>query len=167
MRIAALYDIHGNLPALEVVLDQVNRSGVDQIVIGGDIAPGPFPREILEILLKLQIPTRFIQGNCEVAMLQQVAGEEITMVPPPVRPIIEWSVRQFMENQLQFIKTWPKTLQVNLGSVDVLFCHGTPRDENEVYAPLTIPARLLHNLSGVDANVVVSGHTHMQSDRTN
>ena len=48
MRIAVLYDIHGNLPALEAVLRDVRAAGVDRLVVGGDVLPGPMPRESLE-----------------------------------------------------------------------------------------------------------------------
>ena len=53
MKIAALYDIHGNLPALEAVLSEIDREGVDVIVVGGDMVPGPMPRVVLEILQSL------------------------------------------------------------------------------------------------------------------
>src|SRR5690242_17375342 len=60
MRVAALYDIHGNLPALQAVLDDVHHAAVDQLVIGGDVIPGPLPRETLARLLDLPIPVQFI-----------------------------------------------------------------------------------------------------------
>ena len=63
MRIAAVYDIHGNLPALEAVLEDVRRAGVDRIVVGGEVLPGPMPRESIECLLALDIPAQFIQGK--------------------------------------------------------------------------------------------------------
>jgi len=53
MRVAALYDIHGNLPALEAVLAEIERSGVEVILLGGDIATGPMPRETLDLLMSL------------------------------------------------------------------------------------------------------------------
>ena len=54
MRVAALYDIHGNFPALEAVLAEVEREGVDAIVVGGDIAAGPpQPREVVELVRSL------------------------------------------------------------------------------------------------------------------
>ena len=56
MTVAALYDIHGNLPALEAVLEDVARAGADRIVIGGDVVPGPMPRETLVRLLELDLP---------------------------------------------------------------------------------------------------------------
>ena len=69
MRVAALYDIHGNLPALEAVLEEVRQAKVDQIVVGGDVVPGPMPRETLRRLLGLDLPTQFIHGNGELAVL--------------------------------------------------------------------------------------------------
>jgi predicted phosphodiesterase len=67
MRVAALYDIHGNLPALEGVLDEVRQTAVDAIVVGGDVLPGPMPRQCLELLASTGIPTEFIHGNGESA----------------------------------------------------------------------------------------------------
>src|SRR5437762_6312086 len=74
MRVAALYDIHGNLPALEAVLQDIRQADVHQIVVGGDVVPGPMPREALRRLLDLDLPTHFIYGNGELAMLAQMAG---------------------------------------------------------------------------------------------
>jgi putative phosphoesterase len=61
MRIAALYDVHGNLPALEAVLAEVERAAPDAIVVGGDVAPGPLVQECLERLEALN--PRFVMGN--------------------------------------------------------------------------------------------------------
>src|ERR1700704_3166841 len=74
MRVAALYDIHGNLPALEAVLQDIRRADVDQIVVGGDVVPGPMPRETLRRLLDLDLPTSFIYGNGELAILAQMTA---------------------------------------------------------------------------------------------
>src|SRR5262249_25926057 len=73
-RVAALYDIHGNLPALEAVLEEIREAEVDQIVVGGDVVPGPMPGETLARLLALDRPVHFIQGNGELAMLAQMAA---------------------------------------------------------------------------------------------
>jgi Icc-related predicted phosphoesterase len=63
MRVAATYDIHGNLPALEAVIQDIRQADVDHVVVGGDVLPGPMPRETLACLLNLDIPVRFIKGN--------------------------------------------------------------------------------------------------------
>ncbi|MFZ1398175.1 MAG: metallophosphoesterase, partial [Candidatus Promineifilaceae bacterium] len=75
MRIAAVYDIHGNLPALEAVLSEIVKESVDCIVVGGDVVAGPLPNESLQLLQSLDIPTQFIRGNAESELLRHLAGE--------------------------------------------------------------------------------------------
>src|SRR4051795_3360302 len=93
MRVAALYDIHGNLPALEAVLAEVRQTGVDLVVIGGDVLPGPMPSETLDALLDLDIPARFIVGNGEAAVLAERPGAEGTPPPERVREPRRWTAR--------------------------------------------------------------------------
>src|SRR5215469_6714627 len=93
MRIAALYDIHGNLPALEAVLADVRAAAVDRIVAGGDVIVGPMSRDAIETLLGCGIPTTFILGNCEVAVLDEIAGR-VPAVPPAIRPRIRSTADQ-------------------------------------------------------------------------
>ena len=71
MRVAAIHDIHANLPALEAVLQDIRRADMDQVVVGGDVVPGPMPRETIECLLDLDIRVQFIQGNGEVDVLAE------------------------------------------------------------------------------------------------
>ena len=166
MRIAALYDIHGNLPALEAVLDELRRERVDRVVIGGDVLPGPMPRETLDLLLRLDIPAQFIFGNGEVAVLESVAGREPARVPEAYRPIIRWAAEQLSREHQQSISAWPKTLSLHVpGLGDVLFCHATPRDENEIFTKLTPDHQLLPIFETISAPIVVCGHTHMQFGR--
>ncbi len=165
MRVAALYDIHGNLPALEAVLDEVRQAKVDEIVIGGDVVPGPMSREALTCLLDLDVPTRFIQGNCEVAVLAEVAGEQ-ARVPEQAREAIRWAADQLDAAQRERVATWPKTSRLEMPGIgNVLFCHATPRDENECFTRATPEDKLLPIFEGLGAAVVVCGHTHMQFDR--
>jgi 3',5'-cyclic AMP phosphodiesterase CpdA len=76
MRVAALYDIHANLPALEAVLQDIRQAQIDHVVVGGDLLPGPMPGETLTRLLDLDIPVRFIHGNGDREVLAQMAGTE-------------------------------------------------------------------------------------------
>ena len=166
MAVAALYDIHGNLPALEAVLEEIRRLGVEQVVIGGDVLPGPMPRETLARLLDVDIPVQFIYGNGEVAVLQQMAGKEPAAVPEAYRPIIRWTAQQLDRKQEQFLSPWPKTLSMEISGIgEVLFCHATPRNENDIFTRLTPQDQLLPVFGGLNAAVVVCGHTHMQFDR--
>jgi predicted phosphodiesterase len=165
MRVAALYDIHGNLPALEAVLQEVRQAAVDHIVVGGDVLPGPMPDETMRCLLDLDIPVQFIYGNCEVAVLEQMAGKEPARMPKPYHPTIRWTAERVHGYQ-QTLAGWPKTLRLDIpGSGAVLFCHATPRNEDEVFTRLTPDDRLAPILDGLDVSMVVCGHTHMQFDR--
>ena len=167
MRVAVLYDIHGNLPALEAVLQDVGQAEVDRIVVGGDIVPGPMPREVLERLLGLAMPVQFIHGNCEREMLGEVRGDAASTIPERYRAPLRWVAEELGPANLQLMAGWPDTLSVEIeGLGKVLFCHATPRDDNEVFTRLTPTDRLLPVFNGVDAAVVVCGHTHMQFDRT-
>jgi len=90
MRVAALYDIHGNLPALEAVLEDIACVGADRVVVGGDVVPGPMPRETLVRLLELDIPFQFIVGNGELAVLAEMNGQN-SGVPARYRDSIRWN----------------------------------------------------------------------------
>jgi predicted phosphodiesterase len=170
-RVAALYDIHGNLPALEVVLDEVRRAGVDQVVVGGDVLPGPMMRETLALLRQLDVPTRFIQGNCEVAVLSQLPGGGAEpawyrAVPESAKATLRWQAQQVDAALQQLFAGWPPTCRVDVDGIgEVLFCHATPRHENEVFTRLTPEERLLPVFDAPGVPLVVCGHTHMQFDR--
>jgi len=166
MRIAVLYDIHANLPALEAVITELNRTEIDLIVVGGDVIPGPMPRETLSCLLALDIPTRFILGNGEVAVLQVMAGREPARVPEKYRPVIHWTAEQLQAEYGSVLSEWPKTDTVAVeGLGQVLFCHATPRDEDEIFTRETPAGKLLPIFENIGAQIVVCGHTHMQFDR--
>lgn len=166
MRVAAIYDIHGNLPALEAVLQEIRQAEVDHVVVGGDVVPGPMPRETLEFLLDFGIPVQFIQGNGEVAVLEQMAGREPAAVPEQYRPIVRWTAQELYPEHEVSLAGWPKTLCIKIrGLGEVLFCHATPRNENECFTRLTPEDRLLPVFEGLKDPVVICGHTHMQFDR--
>jgi putative phosphoesterase len=155
MRVAAIYDIHGNLPALEAVLDDIRRAGVDRVVVGGDVVPGPMPRKTLACLLGLDVPVEFIRGNGEAA------------VPEQAREPVRWTAEQLRPEDERLLAGWPMTLRLEVGGVGaVLFCHATPRSDTEVFTRLTPEDRLVPVFGGLGAPVVVCGHTHMPFDRT-
>src|SRR5437879_3002603 len=122
MKVAVLNDIHGNLPALDAVLDEVRREGVDQIVVGGDVLPGPMPRETLQRLFAIEIPVAYLYGNGERAVLAQLTAPDPGAVtywgtasgappPEPVKEMIRWTSRQVVEYQPQ-LSTWPMTIRL-------------------------------------------------------
>jgi hypothetical protein len=112
MRIAALYDIHGNLPALEAVLAEVHRAGADCVVVGGDVLPGPMPRETLECLQELDTPVGFLRGNGEAAVLAHMEGRVLDGLPEPAREAVRWVAEQLQPADERLIASWPPTLRI-------------------------------------------------------
>src|SRR4051794_21856993 len=165
MRVAALYDIHGNLPALEAVLDDVRDADVDLVVVGGDVVPGPMPREALALLLGLDIPARFIQGNGDRVVLEAMAGVDSSEVPERYREGVRWVAEQLRPDFEPVLAGWPKPLRLPVPALgDVLFCHATPSTATEIFTRRTPEERLLPLFGELGASLVVCGHTHMQFD---
>ncbi len=170
MKVAAIYDIHGNLPALEAVLEDIRRASVDRIVVGGDVFPGPMPLETLERLLKIDVPVEFICGNGDREVLAQMIGTETEWyrgAQEQWREPVRWTAQQLEPKLATLLAAWPKTSRMEIAGIgEVLFCHATPRNDTECFTRLTAEERLLPVFEDVDARLVVCGHTHMQFDRT-
>jgi len=166
-RVAALYDIHGNLPALEAVLRDVLVEDVDLVVVGGDVLPGPIVGETIDRLLSLDIPTRFIQGNGDREVLAKKARLETRALPEAIGEMIRWVAEHLRPEDERLLASWPATLGVPvLGIGDVLFVHATPENDTDIFTQLTAEARLRPLFDPLEVPLVVCGHTHMQFDRT-
>ena len=164
--VAALYDIHGNLPALEAVLLDVRRAGADLIVVGGDVLPGPMAAESLDLLGGLDVPVRYLSGNGERETLAAADGRELTSVPAAHQPPVRWGAAQLRPDQIVHLRAWPATLEVDLAALGrVLFCHATPRSDTEIFTRMTSEARIAPAFAAVTTATVVCGHTHMAFDR--
>ena len=166
MAIAAIYDIHGNLPALDAVLAEVEGAGVEEIVVGGDVIPGPMPRESLARLRALTTPVRFIHGNGEREVLALRAGTESTTIPAAFREVMRWVAEQLEPDDVLELGRWPSTIRSAVpGLGTVLFCHASPRNDTDIFTRRTSDEILRMLLEGLDVDLVVCGHTHMQFDR--
>ena len=178
MRVAALYDIHANLPALEAVLGDARQLGVDRIVFGGDVLPGPMPVATLDRLLSLDLPVQFIHGNGELAVLAEAAATDDPSTvtywgtasgernPEPLRRLVRWTAQQLRPKDERLLAGWPRTLRLDIDGLGrVLFCHATPRSEVECFTRLTPEDLLVPVFDDLGVDLVVCGHTHMQFDR--
>lgn len=170
MRVAAIYDIHANLPALEAVLEDIRHAEADQVVVGGDVVPGPMPRETIACLLGLDVPVQFIHGNGDREVLAQMRGTETEWyrgAPEQWREPVRWTAEELHSEDERLLAEWPATLRIQIrGLGEVLFCHATPRNDTEIFTRLTPEERLLPVFAGIDVSAVICGHTHMQFDRT-
>ncbi len=148
VRVAALYDIHGNLPALEAVLADVSGSGADIIVLGGDVVEGPLPAETLTVLDAVAAPLVWVRGNCD-------------------RDPSEWVRRRVAKQRAAWLAELPTTVTIDVDGLGaVCFCHGSPRSDEDIVTAASTVARIEPMLEGVDEALIVSGHTHVQFDRT-
>ena len=147
--IAVLADVHGNLPALEAVLAEVEAEGFDLVVSGGDQVSGPMPAECLARLQASKTPVSWVMGNAD---RHAVDPED------DVHFMDGWAHERLSNEQRGFVRGWPPTVTVG----DVLVCHGTPRDDEEMVTKLTPAGRLAEILHGVGAPIVVCGHVHHQ-----
>jgi putative phosphoesterase len=147
VRVAALYDIHGNLPALEAVLQEVERESPDVILVGGDTVAGPFPSECLALLRDLGDRAVWIRGNAD-------------------RELHSWPAEQLTDEGRAFLKGLDDSVVLDVdGLGPVLFCHGSPRADDETITERSPDRRLEGALAGVQQQVVVHGHTHVAYDR--
>jgi diadenosine tetraphosphatase ApaH/serine/threonine PP2A family protein phosphatase len=150
VRVAALYDVHGNVHALEAVLAEA--SDADVLLFGGDIASGPFPRETVERVRELP-NAEFVLGNADV------------LSSPVARP--EWDeARRWVEEQLDDGQIeWLENLPFSWRADETLYVHANPVDVDEIVTGRTPVDRVRELLDGVTETRVVTGHIHIQYDR--
>jgi putative phosphoesterase len=154
VRIAALYDIHGNLPALEAVLAEVDAAGVDRVLVGGDVVAGPFPAECLEALDAVGERVSYVRGNADREVLAGGEGDR------------SWCLQALGPEHARRTAEWPLTVTLDAdGLGPVLFCHATPRSDEAFLTSLTPDEAVAEELSGVAEDVVVYGHIHVQYER--
>jgi putative phosphoesterase len=162
MRVAVLADIHGNLPALEAVLAEVEAAAPDLVVVCGDVASGPLPAEAIELLRSLP-DARFVRGNADRELVSAFDGA----TDGSSALSNDWCATQISREQRDFLASFAETVSIEVDGLGrVLFCHGSPRSDEEMMTSETPDGRLAEFTAGVDAAVVVSGHTHMPLDRT-
>jgi predicted phosphodiesterase len=149
VRVAALYDVHGNLPALEAVLEEAAGLRPGLLVFGGDLVAGPLPRETLDLARSL-VGARFVRGNCEREMAERTEG-----------PLTGWAAEKLDESELELLQSFEPTVVVD----DVLYCHATPHDDELFVTVLTSDDVAAETIGEVEQPTVVIGHTHSQFDR--
>jgi predicted phosphodiesterase len=158
--VAVLSDIHGVLPALEAVLAEPDVAAAGCIVVTGDIASGPQPAEVLDRLLGLGDRVVWVRGNADRELVSLARGEDIE-IPDEITP---WAAAQLSAAHVGWLAGLPHpvTLEVE-GFGPVLFCHGSPRSDEEVVLADTRLDRWAEVLADLPADVmtVVCGHTHM------
>jgi predicted phosphodiesterase len=150
VRVAALYDVHGNLPALEAVLAEAEAARADAIVLGGDLVAGAYPHETLARIRSLDAIS--IRGN----------SDELAEPWPE-----EWDAeRRWLAGLLdEDERAWLDALPFSWSADETLYVHANPRDTWGRVDAQTPEAEAAALLEGVEARRVVSGHVHLQFER--
>lgn len=166
-RIAALYDVHGNMPALKAALAAAADVSVELLVFGGDMALGPMPAEVLDLCMQLTTPARFLSGNCDRLVVDAFDGRALpAATPETARKSFEWVAGRLTQGHRDFLAGLPLSVSLDVpGLGEVLSCHATPRSDSEIITERTPESVLRPMLSHFGARVIVCGHTHIQYDR--
>ncbi len=177
VRIAALSDVHGNLPALSAVHKAVDAARPDYVAICGDLVfNGPDPAGTLALVQELQRAGAFVTlGNTDVA----VADGDYTAafpwftegVPDSYKVAAEWARDQIGDDGVAFLRSLPSERRLRAGVDElphgdlVLFCHASPGSLTEGLGADLDPVVTIERVSGTDAKVIVCGHTHLPEVR--
>jgi putative phosphoesterase len=154
MRVAAISDIHGNFPALDAVLADIENEKVDAIVVAGDSFSGPWPSEVVDLLA--EVNALVVRGNADRPDAIRAADSALA----------DWNDERLGEARLAVAAAWPLTMALDLDGLGaVLVCHATPYSDEPIYTRITPDQDLVELLGPVGADVLVCGHTHMQYDR--
>lgn len=154
-RVAALADVHGNAPALEAVLTEVEQAEPDLVVFCGDLTWGSLPRETLARVRALDLPARFVRGNADRSVVEaddSARGRWMTSMHTP--------------EDLAFLASFEPSVLVDIAGLGTTcFCHGSPRSDEECVTERTPIERVREFVDGIDASVVVTAHVHLSYDR--
>jgi putative phosphoesterase len=168
-RVAAIYDVHGNLPALEAILADLQSVNPDLIVVGGDVVAGPMPAEVLDRLAALSESICFVRGNADREVLAAYDDGRYTDAIDAANPAertAAFAASKIDYRHRDLLASFAESLVVEVEGVgQVLFCHGSPRSDEEIVTAATTEGRLREILARVDQDIVVCGHTHAQFDR--
>jgi putative phosphoesterase len=162
--VAALYDVHGNLPALDAVLADDAFARADTVVVGGDVAAGPLPAEVLDRLAGLDVPVRWVRGNADrevVAHFDRGDTDHSIYAPDaPAQRADAFTAARIGRRHRDLLAGFEEVVRID----GALYCHGSPRSDEEIITALTPAERLQPMLAGVREALVVCGHTHHQFD---
>lgn len=166
MKIAIISDIHGNMDALEAVMEDIKQENCEKVFVLGDYAMGgPEPSLVVDWFFKKQFDSNYkmIQGNTDfmIANFDDNLYQALKSKAPIMAEALKEDVSILNSIQKDFLKTLPIQLEVKCENVKILLVHGSPRKNNEDISPDLSIEEVEKMLEGVDADVILCGHTHL------
>lgn len=161
MRFAVLADIHGNLPALEAVLEDLRRFSLDGLIVAGDYVGGPHPNETIALLCSMS-PNWMILGNSDIGVLRYLEGQ----APEYQRTakqfaLLRWACQRINPSSLESLRNLPEQQSVLVGTVDpIRVVHGRLETAFDGYDPDDELEKLESDLAKIEESVLICGHTH-------
>ena len=153
MRLAIISDIHSNLPALQIVLEQIEKEGVDRILCAGDIVGyGPYPNEVIERLKKIELTT--ILGNHDRAVLSRDSSN----MNIQAQDAVWWTIENLKQEGQDFLARLNAKVSFSWNGLSIAIFHGSPRNDDE-YIPEESADDELLELAKSD--FLILGHTHV------
>lgn len=155
MKIAVLSDIHGNMEALEAVLEHIKTESVDKIFICGDLAmAGPEPAKTIEFIKSLD--ATLIQGNTDEMIVKNI-------IPPNevMANALKYAQDEINDEQKDFLANLPVSHAEKIEDVSLLFVHGSPRRNNEDILPEQSPEKIAEMITDTTQDIIFCGHTHL------
>jgi putative phosphoesterase len=167
-RITIFGDIHANLPALEAVFEDIDRRGLNNLYCLGDLVGyGTFPNEVVQLIRQRAIPT--IMGNYDQGVGNSSDDCGCAYRTPEARALgdrsIAWSNRETTDENKAYLRSLPGHISLQLGDLDVVLAHGSPRRINEYLYEDRPDSSLQRIVEGAAADVLVVGHTHLPYHR--
>lgn len=165
-RLAILADLHGNLPALEAVLQDLAQFRVDHVIVAGDVIDrGPFSAQVVERVTREGWAV--IRGNAEFYLLDYNTSRALAeWNDPSLFPLLPWLHRQLNGRWRNVIAAWPDTLHLRFPDAPpIRVLHGSPRSPRDLIYPISTDQEIETMLTGIEETTVVAGHTHLAMDR--
>ncbi|HLX58449.1 MAG TPA: metallophosphoesterase family protein [Ktedonobacteraceae bacterium] len=165
MQLAIISDIHGNCFALDYVLEDIRRQGIEEIVCLGDaIQGGAQPAETVQRLRALGCPV--VMGNADDWLLTGQETSPHEQVSEQQLAVRDWSLAQLTNEDLAYMRGFQPTIEISLEAGKRLLCfHGSPHSYNDILLPDTPEETFRQLLGGFDATLFTGGHTHTQQLR--
>jgi putative phosphoesterase len=158
VRRAVIYDVHGNLPALEAVLAAARGDGIERVVCGGDVALfGAHPAECVERLRAFDDELIAVRGNCDRYLLQPPD------VPADELDVVSWTRAALGEERVAWLGGLPSVAEID--EHDALVVHASPRSDEDVILPDTDASAVGEMLAGTRRRLLLCGHVHIQYRR--